>query len=182
MKSVNKALVGMYSYQFQRCLKQLNPSLRVCCLDDSKHAAGIYYIDPAEGYMAVCGVDKGWVPVNTEVDAVGHILQSGWYRVVNILMARGLTTKEKVKKMWPNFFMSRIPAAEFSNVDPILSKVKTYVSEAEARKGDKKLTDDQILELASDIHTKDTDTKKEQDGKDKWKLNKALGVNQKIFI
>ena len=175
---MGRALVGMYGGDFQRCLRQLNPKLRICCLENSSHAAGIYYIDPVEGYVSICGVDKGFVPVCTSVDAVGHILKSGWYRVVNILMARGLTMPRKVQKVWPNFFLSRIPAAEFSNVDPILSKVKSYVTEAEARKGDQRLTDEQILDVSEDIHRKDTEAQKLERDKAKFDLDQATGKNK----
>lgn len=178
---MSRALVGMYGGEFQRCLKQLNPKLRICSLDNSNHAAGIYYIDPAEGYIGVCGVDKGFVPVTTEVDGVGHILKSGWYRVVNILLSQKLTTRSKVQKVWPNFFLSRIPGAIFSNEDPILSKFKSYVSEAEARKGDKKLTDEQILDVSEDIHKKDSEIQRVERDKAKFDLDKATGKN-KIYL
>jgi hypothetical protein len=176
-----RSITGMYGSEFQKCLKQLNPKLRVCCLENSNHAAGVYYIDPVEGYTSVCGVDKGFVPVATEVDAVGHILKSGWYRVVNILLNRKLTTPRQVRKVWPGFFESRIPPAVFSNVDPILSKVKTYVTEAEARKGDQKLSDEQILDVSDDIRKKDSEVQKLERDKAKFDLDKATGKN-KIYL
>lgn len=178
---MSRALIGMYGSEFQRCLKQLNPKLNICSLENSKYAAGIYYIDPVEGYISVCGVDKGFVPVATTVDAVGHILKSGWYRVVRILLKNGLTTPQKVQKLWPNFFLSRVPGAVFSNADPILSKVKSYVSEAEARKGDQKLTDEQILDVSEDIKKKDTEVQKLERDKAKFDLDKATGKN-KIYV
>ena len=89
----SRDISGMYSGDFQRCLWRLNPKLRICC-GESSHAAGLYYIDPFEGYITICGVDKGWVPVATTVDDVGHILMSGWYRVVKILLASKLTTPD----------------------------------------------------------------------------------------
>lgn len=178
---MGRAITGMYGGEFQRCLKQLNPKLKICCLENSKHAAGIYYIDPVEGYIPVCGIDKGYVPVATSVDAVGHILKSGWYRVVNILLNQKLTTPQKVQKVWPGFFLSRVPSAVFSNVDPILSKVKTYVTEAEARKGDQKLSDEQILDVSEDIKKKDTEVQKLERDKAKFDLDKATGKN-KIYL
>lgn len=178
---MGRAIEGMYGGTFQRCLKQLNPKLRICCLENSNHAAGIYYIDPVEGYMSVCGVDKGFVPVATEVDAVGHILKSGWYRVVKILLKQNLTTRERVQKVWPGFFLSRVPPVTWSNADPILSKVKTYVSEADARKGDKKLSDEQILDISEDIKKKDTDGQKLDRDQAKFDLDKATGKN-KIYL
>jgi hypothetical protein len=172
---MGRSLEGLYGGDFERCLRQLNPKLKVCCLDNSKYAAGVYYIDPVEGYISVCGVDKGFVPVATTVDQVGHIIKSGWYRVVRILLKQGLTTVQKVQKVWPNFFLSRIPAAVFSTADPILSKVKTYVSEAEARKGDKSMTDEQILDISDDIHKKDTEVQRIERDKAKFDLDKATG-------
>lgn len=175
-----RAIEGMSTYAFQKCMRQLNPKLRICCQDTS-HAAGLYYIDPVEGYVDVCGVDKKWVPVAAEVDAIGHILKSGWYRVVNILLARKLTTPDKVTRIWPGFFGARVPAATFSNADPILSKFKSYVTEAEARKGDQKLTDDQILEVAEDVRNKDTEIQKLERDKAKFDLDKATGKT-KIYL
>jgi len=178
---MGRAIYGMYPGEFQRCIKQLNPKLRICCLEDSKHAAGLYYIDPYEGYTQVCGVDKGWVPVATTVDEVGHILKSGWYRVVQILLARGLTTVDKVRKVWPGFFLSRVPKAEFQNVDPILKKIGSYVYEEESKRGKQGMTADQIFDVAETIHKTDTEAKKEQDDKAKWELKRALDQDQKIF-
>jgi hypothetical protein len=178
---MSRSLDGMYGGAFEKCLKKLNPKLKLCCFDNSRHAAGIYYIDPMEGYISICGIDKGFVPVATEVDAVGHILKSGWYRVVNILLKQGLTTPRKVQKVWPNFFLSRVPHATFSNADPILSKVKTYVSEAEARKGDQKLTDEQILDISEDIKKKDTTIQKLERDKAKFDLDKTTGKT-KLYL
>lgn len=179
---MGRALVGMYSGEFQRCIKQLNPRLRICCFDNSPHAAGLYYVDDREGWISVCGVDKHYVPVATTVDEVGHILKSGWVRVVRILLAQGLTTPARVQKVWPNFFLSRIPKTEFQNVDPILKKIGKFVTEEEDKRGEQGMTADQILEVAAEVHSKDTDAKKVQDDKNKWELKKALDQDQKIYL
>lgn len=160
---------------FYRCIKTLNPKLRICDLDGSNHAAGLYYIDPQEGWISVCGVDKKWVPVTTTVDEVGHILESGWVRVVRILLHQGLTTPEKVRKVWPNFFLSRIPKAEFHNVDPIFNKIGKFVSEEEDKRGEQGMTADQILEVSEDIHKKDTEGQRIERDKAKFELDKATG-------
>src|ERR1700682_1118360 len=123
---MGRAICGMQPGEFQRCIRQLNPKLRICCFDNSPHAAGLYYVDPREGWISVCGVDKGWVPVTTTVDEVGHILKSGWVRVVKLLLAQGLTTRRQVQKVWPGFFESRIPRTEFQNMDPILKKIGKF--------------------------------------------------------
>ena len=178
---MSRALVGMYSGEFERCLKQLNPKLRVCC-GETKHAAGLYVLDPMEGYTTICGVDKDFVPVATTVDEVGHILKSGWYRVVRILLNRGYTTPDRVQGIWPNFFLSRVPKAEWQQFDPILNKVQTYASEEEARRGEKGLTADQIMDVAEDIHKKDTEWQRLDRDKAKFNLDKAIGKNQKIYF
>lgn len=177
---MGRAITGMYSGEFQRCLRRLNPKLRICC-GETSHAAGIYYIDPFEGYIQVCGVDKGWVPVATTVDDVGHILKSGWYRVVKILLANKLTTPRKVQEVWPNFFLSRIPAATWYNQDAIVRKIGKFVSEEEDKRGDQGMTADQIMEVSEDIHKKDTEWQKLDRDKAKFELDKATGKN-KLFI
>lgn len=178
---MGRAITGLYTGDFYRCIKQLNPKLRICSFE-SGHAAGLYYIDPREGWISICGVDKGYVPVTTTVDEVGHILKSGWVRVVRILLAQGYTTVDKVRQVWPNFFMSRIPKAEFSNADPILKKMGKFVFEEADKRGDARMTADQIQEVAEDIHKKDSEAKKEADDKNKWALNKALDQDQKIYL
>jgi hypothetical protein len=172
----------MLSGDFQKAVKRLNPKLRICSLENSDHAAGLYYIDPFEGYIAVCGVDKNYLPERTEVDEVGHILKSGWRRVVNILLARGFTTREKVKKVWPSFFESHIPPVSFCNDDPIQKQILKYETDEENKRGVRGLTSDQMLEVAEEVRKKDTDEKKERAEKDKWELKKALDVDQKIHI
>lgn len=175
---MGRAITGMYPGEFYRCIKQLNPKLRICDLDGSTHAAGLYYIDPREGWISICGVDKHYVPVMTTVDEVGHILKSGWVRVVRILLFQGLTTPEKVRQVWPNFFLSRIPKAEFHNVDPIFNKIGKFVSEEEDKRGEQGMTADQILEVSEDIHKKDTDAQKISRDKAKFELDKATGKNK----
>ncbi len=179
---MSRALVGLYCGDFLSCIKQLNPKLRICSLEGSKNAAGLYYIDPREGWISICGVDKGYVPVATTVDEVGHILKSGWVRVVRILLAQGYTTVAKVQKVWPNFFLSRIPKAEFQNADPILKKMGKFVFEEADKRGEAKMTVDQIMEVSSEIHKKDTDAKKQQDDENKWALKKALDQDQTLYI
>lgn len=178
---MGRAICGLYPGDFYRCIKQLNSKLRICDLENSTKAAGLYYIDPQEGWISVCGVDKGYVPVATTVDEVGHILVSGWYRVVKLLLIQGLTTPEKVRKVWPNYFLSRVPKAEFQNVDPILKKMGKFVFEEADKRGAARLTADQIVEISEEIHKKDTEGQKSAREKDQWELDKALGKN-KTFI
>ena len=179
---MGRAICGLQTGEFYRCIQQLNSKLRICSIDGSGHAAGLYFIDDREGYISVCGVDKGYVPVATTVDEVGHILKSGWVRVVRLLLARGLTSVAQVRKVWPNFFLSRIPKAEFQNVDPILKKVGKFVYEQEDKRGEQGMTADQIMDVEEEIHAKDSEAKKEADDRHKWELKKALDVDQKIYL
>jgi hypothetical protein len=179
---MGRAICGLSTGNFYHCIKQLNPKLRICSFDNSPNAAGLYYIDPREGWISICGVDKGYVPVAATVDEVGHILKSGWVRVVRLLLSQGLTNVEKVRKVWPNFFLSRIPKAEFQKIDPILKQMGKFVSEQEDKRGEQGMDADQIMEIAQQIHKKDSDAKKEADDKSKWELKKVLDQEQKIYI
>jgi len=172
----------MLSGDFQKAVRKLNPSLRICSLENSNHAAGLYYIDPYEGYIAVCGVDKNYLPERTEVDEVGHILKSGWRRVVNILLARKLTTRERVKKIWPSFFEQHIPPVSFCNDDPVQKKIWQYETDEENKRGVRGMTSEQMLEVAEEVKKKDTDEKKTKDDMNKWELKKALDLDQKIYL
>lgn len=173
----------MLAGDFAKKLKKLNPRLRICSLDNSEYAAGLHYVDPYEGYISICGIDKNYVPERTEVDEVGHILKSGWRRVVNILLARGLTTRERVKKVFgPSFFECHVPPVIFSNDDPIQKKICQYETDEENKRGVRGLDSEQMLEIAEEVRKKDSDVKKEQADKDKWELKKALDVDQKVYI
>jgi hypothetical protein len=173
----------MLSGDFAKKLKRLNPRLRVCSLEGSQYAAGLHYIDPYDGFISICGVDKNYVPERTEVDEIGHILKSGWRRVVNILLARGLTTQERVKKVFgQSFFECHIPSVTFCNADPIQKKISKYETDEENRRGIAGMTSDQMLEVAEEVRKKDSDTKKEKDEQSKWELKKALDVDQKIYL
>jgi hypothetical protein len=172
----------MLSGDFQKAVRKLNPKLRICSLENSKHAAGLYYIDPYEGYISVCGVDKNYLPERTEVDEIGHILKSGWRRVVNILLARQLTSREKVKKVWPSFFEQRIPPVSFCNDDPIQKKIWQYETDEENKRGVRGMTSEQMLEVAEEVKKKDTEEKKIKDDMNKWELKKALDLDQKIYL
>ena len=173
----------MLASDFQKKMHKLNPRLRICSLENSEYAAGLHYIDPYEGYISVCGVDKNYVPERTEVDEVGHILKSGWRRVVNILLARGLTTREQVKKVFGQSFCEQhVPAVTFSNDDPLQKQIMKYETDEENKRGVRGLNSDQMLEIAEEVRKKDTDAKKEQADKDKWELKRALDVDQTLYI
>lgn len=173
----------MLSGDFAKKIKKLNPRLRICSLEGSKYAAGLHYIDPYEGYISICGVDKNYVPERTEVDKVGHILNSGWRRVVNILLARGLTTRERVKRVFgASFFECHMPPVTFCNDDPIQKTISKYETDEENKHGVRGLDSEQMLEIAEEVRKKDTSAEREVNEQNKWKLNRALDTNQKAYI
>jgi hypothetical protein len=57
-----------------------------------------------------------------------------------------------------------------------------YETDEENKRGVAGMTPDQIIEVAEEVRKKDTNDKKEQDSKNKWELNRALGTNQKAYI
>lgn len=160
----------MQTGEFAKRLKVLNPRLRVCCFENSEKLAGLYMIDDNNEWFDICGVDKGWVPEYTEWDSSGHIVKSGWRRVYLILLELKLTTPEKVRKVCPGFFLhwSQARVDEDRKVqivgDPIAKKLAQYSQTEEV------LTNDQILDLAEDIRSKDSDLKKAETEKDRWFL------------
>jgi hypothetical protein len=100
---------------------------------------------------------------------------------VKILLDTKLTTPDKVKEVWPGFFGARVPPAVWSTADPILSKIKTYGSEEEARHGDARMTEEQILDVAETVNKNNTEWQKLERDKAKFALDKATGKN-KTFI
>lgn len=99
----------MLSGDFYKKLKQLNPNLRVWA-DPNKTdtLAGVYYVDPFKGYTDLMGIDKNYIPEYTIYDNKGYIIKGGWSRVVWLLYRSRLTTRDKVKKVFPSFFERRI--------------------------------------------------------------------------
>jgi hypothetical protein len=157
-----------------RCLKVLNPKLRVCSFEGSNKLAGLYLINRQGEWEDICGVDKQFVPPYATFDDGGHIIKSGWRRVMWILLEHGYTTREQVKKVCNGFFDSRARAYDRFvggvSGDPISNKMLKW--QQEKSDPDELLTTDQILELGKDIQAKDTPQQIEEKAHDKWFLEK----------
>lgn len=176
----------MYAGEFLKRLRTLNSALRVCSFGDNSHLAGLYYIDKQGEYSDICGVDKNWVPEYSEWDDKGHIVVSGWRRVYLMLLQLKLTSRDKIRKVCPGFFLHynqvMVDADRKVRIagDEIAEKIQKYSEAAPIRRWmdpDTKqivegsvLTDDQNLEIAADINNKDTQNVKEQTEKDRWFL------------
>jgi len=90
-------------------LRQLNPRLKVCQFEASNHLPGVYYVDDRDGIVDICATDVGEVPALPEFGPNGFLVKSGYRRVVLALLELKLTTRDKVKKVFPGFFESHYP-------------------------------------------------------------------------
>lgn len=99
----------MHQHIWYKKLRELNPKLRVCQFENSKHLPGVYYVDEREGIVDVCATDISWVPARPKYNTKGMMVKSGYRRVVHILLHMNLTTPAKVRKVFPGFFESHYP-------------------------------------------------------------------------
>lgn len=100
----------MLQITWYKKLRELNPKLRVCQFENSRHLPGVYYVHEREGIVDVCATDLYEIPALPEYDANGFMVRSGYRRVVLTLLALKLTTREKVRKVFgQSFFESHYP-------------------------------------------------------------------------
>jgi hypothetical protein len=160
---------------FLDSLKKLNPSLRVCSFEGSTRLAGLYLINKQGEWEDICGVDKQLVPAYATFDNGGHVIKSGWRRVFWMLWTHGYTDKLSIRAVCPGFFDSRAVAADkFTGGvlgDAVGNKIAKYAIE-NFEKGEELLTNDQVLDVAQDIHAKDSDVQKLEREKDAFFLQK----------
>lgn len=165
-----------------RVLRALNPRLRVYC-GESNRLAGLYVVNHGE-VEDICGVDKSYVPCYTKFDDGGHVVKSGWRRVIWILLSIGYVNRQTVKRVIPGFFDNRACRADRFvggiQGDPIENKILRYSANAPIQRWhdpDTKeiveapcLTKEQNLDIAQDIRNKDSDTQKQEREEEKWFL------------
>lgn len=161
-----------------RALRVLNPKLRVCSFENSNRLAGLYLIAKNGEWEDICGVDKKEVSAYATFDNGGHVIKSGWRRVIWILFGNNYTTRQQINKVCPGFFDSRACKADrfVGGVagDPIENKLMKFVRANTASNPfeDAPLTKDQILELGADVKAKDTDQQRSDREHDQWFLEK----------
>jgi hypothetical protein len=200
----------MYQHTWYKKLRQLNEKLRVCQFDNSKYLPGVYYVDDREGIVDLCATDKEWVPAYPEYNSNGALIKSGYRRVVFILLHQKLTTKEKIRSIWPSFFEQRMPELSrvqtaslhqrWSNMmqeerkrfnilgdarqvdvqDKIIDKMKKMELENYDTRKSAALSGDQYIELAEDIKKDMPDAKKENLDRAKFNYDKAVGKRKSI--
>jgi hypothetical protein len=201
----------MTQISWYKKLRELNPKLRVCQFENSKHLPGIYYIDEREGIVDVCATDLVYVPALPEFDSRGILTKSGYRRVVLILLSLKLTTREKVRKVFPGFFESHYPkptptqtrsmhqqwtemmkderkqaailgdAIAVDVQDPLIDKMHKMELENNARRGKSALDGDQFVELAQDVKEKMTDDQLRNLDEAKFNYDKAVGKRKSII-
>ena len=95
----------MYQNDWIHILRKLNPKLKVAWLSKTNLPPGIYYLSQkGMEYNPVCATDVGYIKEHSEFDTVGHRIHTGWRFVVWTLLHLKLTTREKVRAIWPGFF------------------------------------------------------------------------------
>lgn len=113
----------MLAGEFERKLRKLNRNLRVYCSNDDSKAAGLFYNAYGE-YIEICGVDKNYVGEQIIWDNMGHIVRSGWRRVLNILISRKLVDKHQAEKVFDTSFSIRQLNSQQQLEDPILKMIR----------------------------------------------------------
>lgn len=201
----------MLQITWYKKLRQLNPKLRVCQFENSKHFPGIYYIHEREGIVDVCATDVQWVPPYPELNARGQVVKNGYRRVVFILLHMKLTTPQIVRKVFPGFFEQRRPTPTATQTfsahhqwkemmaedrkrramigdaispdvaDPIADKMKRMQLENHDRKSTSALSGEQFLELADDVKAQMTTEQLQNLDEAKFNYERAIG-KRKIFI
>lgn len=201
----------MLQITWYKKLRQLNKKLRVCQFDSSSHLPGIYYVDDREGIVDICATDVGHVPALPDFNAAGQMVKSGYRRIVFTLLHLKLTTRSKVRKVFPGFFENRYPrlspvqstsihqqwsemmgeerkrlrilrdARQVDISSPVISKMKQMEIENFNRHNSAALSGDQFLELREDIHVEMSDDQKINLERAKFEYNKAIGKQKSII-
>lgn len=192
-------------------LRQLNPRLRVCQFENSSHLPGIYYVHDKDGIVDVCATDLAWVPPMPVYDTHDRLVKSGYRRVVFILLQMGLTTRSRVRGVFPSFFEQNYPAPTKTQAasihqrwsemmkeerkrfniigdarqvdvqDKIVDKMKQMEMDNFNRRNTAALSGDQFVELAEDIKENMTDDKKENLDRAKFEYDRAVGKSKAII-
>lgn len=88
----------MLAGDFQHKLKKLNKNLQIIS-GDEKYPAGLYLMFYGEP-VHICGVDRNIIPERTISDGKGHIVKSGWIRVLKILIAKQFIDPNKASSLF----------------------------------------------------------------------------------
>lgn len=201
----------MHQHVWYEKLRRLNPRLRVCQFEVSRHLPGIYYVDEREGIVDICATDKEWVPALPLFNERGQMVKCGYRRVIFVLLQHKLTTREKVRKIFPSFFEMRYPAPtktqaasihqQWSEMmreerkrfnilgearqvdvqDRTMDKMKQMELDNFNRRKTAALSGDQFVELAEDLKKAMPDDKRENLDRAKFEYDRATGKRKAII-
>lgn len=161
---------------FYQVVRKLNPNFRVACGNDESRLAGLYLLKEGGVHAEdICGVDKSYVPAYATFDVGGHIIKSGWRRVIHILLAHRYISLSDVKKVCPGFFDSRAMGRDrFTGGeagDPIANKIESYAAGNFCKDPtNDAFTGDQLVDVAESIRAKDSQEQKAVREHDIWFL------------
>lgn len=138
----------MYASEFASNLKKLNKKLRIFAGSDNSKPAGLYYVVNGE-YISICGVDKNEIPEYIIFDEAGHILKSGWRRVLTLLIERGLIDRKKTVKLFnPSRALNISVDLKKDKKDSI---VKAILEAEERAKSLGHMATDDIMDISKEI-------------------------------
>lgn len=137
----------MLSGDFARNLRILNRNLRVYCGNDDSKPAGLYQVIDGE-YRSICGVDKNYLPEFTIWDKKGHIIKSGWRRILDILILSKLVNRKQAMKVFRTYFEHPNTKCVIEE-DPIRKEIKQLQVDA-AYKG--KVNTDWMMDISKEIN------------------------------
>ena len=142
----------MLAGDFQRKIKKLNPQLHIFCGNDDRKGAGLFRIAKGE-YEAIIGVDKSFVPEWTIYDDYGHIVKSGWRRVVKNLIKRRLVNRHKAEQVFKFEYVSwRQGELPPTRRDPICDYIDDcLVNAPRTQVGDPLMKKNDIMDLSKEI-------------------------------
>lgn len=127
----------MLSGEFERKLRILNRKLRIFCADDADKPAGIHVLTPS-GWDQIIGCDKNWVSERAEFDEYGHMLRSGWRRVLRILIQKRFVDRRHAERVFlthlPYAAQKLVPPKRVVKHDMMDRYVTKYLSYDEAKK------------------------------------------------
>jgi hypothetical protein len=139
-------LVGI----FHSYLRILNPKIKIFAVADTTKPLGLYLV--TDNFIEhICGSDRNEVPEFTYFDKKGHIIKSGWRRIVEILIDRKLVNKSKAEILFSAVFdgRKREMVIEESDIDRAMKQAFTVLKSGNENHIESK--HDDIMDIASMI-------------------------------
>jgi hypothetical protein len=136
----------MLAGTFQQKVRRLNSSLRFIACANENRPIGLYRILDND-IEHLCGTDRNDVPEFSSYDGKGHILKSGWRRTVEVLIGRGLVSKNKAEIEFGTTFNKK-NTKNVIEEDPIMRAIRQYSSPT---KDGIEMRRDDVMDIAREI-------------------------------